>query len=143
MTRKHDPLSSRELLERIGLADPSASDWLNDESLEGVSGDMGEALRARYRLFAQSHCFVPGDLVTWKPGLRNRRLPRYGGPAIVLAVLDSPVFDAGVDSGQTYFREPLDLVLGVLWDHGSNQGELLSWHFDSRRFQPWREEAGV
>jgi hypothetical protein len=27
--------------------------------------------------------FEPGDLVTWKPGFRNRRVPDYGQPCVV------------------------------------------------------------
>ncbi|MBK1725169.1 hypothetical protein [Thiocystis violacea] len=140
MPRNHDSLSSRELLARIGLTDTGTYDLLDDEPLEDLSGDLGAALRERYRLLTRRHAFAPGDLVTWKPGLKNHRIPRYGQPAVVVEVLETPVLDqeAGV-AGSTYFREPLDLVLGLIWDEEPCRGELMTFHFDSRRFQPWTE----
>ncbi|MCP5197389.1 MAG: hypothetical protein H6974_11490 [Gammaproteobacteria bacterium] len=74
----------------------------------------------------------PGMLVVWKPGLKNRRFPRYGEPAIVVKVLDPPILDHENESGCTYYREPLDLLLGIL----HKDGDFLVYHFDSRRFQP-------
>lgn len=141
MTRKSKPLSSRELLARIGLTDDGPGDLLGDEPLEDLSGDLGAALLARFALFNQRHAFVPGDLVTWKPGLQNRRWPSHGRPAVVLAVLDPPIIDSEKDSGDTYFNEPLDLVLGLFVEGGPVRGELMTWHFDSRRFQPWTQEV--
>ena len=143
MSRKPTPLSSRELLARIGLSGDAAGpgDLLSDEPLEDLGGDLAAALRARYHLFQTPHRFVPGDLVTWKPGLKNRRRPSYGRPAVVLAVLDSPLRDDEQDSGTTYFNEPLDLVRGLFLETGPARGDFLTWHFDSRRFQPWHEET--
>lgn len=34
------------------------------------------------------------------------------------------------------YREPLDLLLGIL----HKDGDFLMYHFDSRRFQPYHEE---
>ncbi|MBK5963008.1 hypothetical protein CCR95_02590 [Thiocystis minor] len=143
MPRKHQDLSSHELLARIGLTpneEPSGN-LIDDEPLEDLDGDLGAALRERYGLLTRHHAFAPGDLVTWKPGLKNKRYPRYGRPALVIETLDTPVHDCENDAGSTYFREPLDLVLGVFIADGPLRGELLTWHFDRRRFQPWTEEV--
>jgi hypothetical protein len=137
---KNQDLSSRELLARIGLGDDQPTQLLDDERLADLAGDLGAALRARYQSFTERHAFSPGDLVGWKPGLKNKRFPRYGQPAVVVAVLETPVHDAESDAGSTYFREPLDLVLGAIWDEEPGRGELVTFHFDSRRFQPWNEE---
>jgi hypothetical protein len=83
------------------------------------------------------HTFAPGDLVVWKRGMKNHRVPAHGEPAVVLEVLATPVLDTEKDSGYTYFREPLDLVLGLFIDEGACRGEFLAWHFDSRRFELW------
>lgn len=141
MPRKHQNLSSREWLDRIGLSDADPLDLIDDEPLENPNGDLAAALRARYRSFVEPHRFAPGDLVTWKPGMKNHRLPRYGCPAVVLAVLETPVLDPEMDAGSTYFREPQDLVLGLVWETGPARGELMAFHFDRRRFQPWTEEC--
>jgi hypothetical protein len=43
----------------------------------------------------QFHSFTEGQFVKWKAGLKNRKFPDYGEPAIVTAVLPSPIFDPG------------------------------------------------
>lgn len=142
--KPHD-LSSRELLARIGLNDGAPTALIQDEPLDDLlgdlDGDLSSVLLERYALFAQRHSFTPGQLVGWAPGLRNRRLPTYGTPAVVLEVLPAPIHDSDPESGSTYFREPLDLVIGLIWDRDPGRGELMAFHVDGRRFQPWREEA--
>jgi hypothetical protein len=96
-------------------------------------------LRERLRRLQQPYRFLVGDLVTWKPGLKNRRVPLNGQPAVVVAVLDEPLLDSEEESGSTYFRDPLDIVLGVIWDKDPGRGDFVTFHFDSRRFQPWQE----
>lgn len=126
-------LSSRELLRRIGL-DADASTFETElAETPSPDRDLADALRTRARSFHKAHVFQPGDLVCWKPGLRNRTQPRDGRPAVVIGVLPESVLDTERDSGSTYFREPLDLLLGVY----AERGDFLVWHYDSRRFQPW------
>ncbi len=79
----------------------------------------------------------PGRMAVWKPGLKNRRFPQYGTPAIVVEVLDPPILDHDNESGSTYYREPLDLLLGIL----HKDGDFLLYHFDRRRFQPCEGEG--
>ena len=141
MKQRPNHLSSRELLARIGLNEDDPRSLLDDdEPLEDLNGDLGAVLRERYRLLTTAHRFAPGDLVTWKPGLRNHRVPHYGQPAVVIQVLAEPILDQeNGEAGSAYFREPLDLVLGLIWDSDPGRGELISFHYDSRRFQPWQE----
>lgn len=137
MPKNHNNLSSRELLARIGLTDDASYDLLSGEPLEDLRGDVGAALRQRYELFNRNYKFVPGDLVTWKPGLKDRRVPAYGQPAVVMEMIAQPILDTDQESGSTYFRQPLDMVLGVIWEYDPNRSEFVTFHFDSRRFQPW------
>lgn len=138
-------LSSRELLARIGLNEDTQTTLIQDESLDDLlhdlDGDLASVLRERYALLKRGHVFNEGDLVCWKPGLRNRRHPAYGTPAIVLEVLEQPIFDSEQESGSTYFREPFDLVLGLIWNERPARGEFLAFHANSARFQPWTQEA--
>lgn len=137
--QKSRALSSRTLLNSIGLGgDGPAMVNLDDELLESPVDGLAQALQERFQSITTHHSFQPGDLVCWKPGLRNRHFPQYGVPAVVLEVLDVPVRDSEQESGCTYFREPLDIVLGVFLDEGEHRGDFLAWHFDSRRFQPWQ-----
>ena len=139
MAQKNQDLSSRQLLDLIGLSEEAPLDLLADEPLDGLNGDLGAVLRERYRSFIQPHRFAPGDLVVWKAGMRNHRLPRYGQPVVVLEVLETPLFDAESDAGSTYYREPRDLVLGMIWETGPGRGDFVSFHFDQRRFMPYVE----
>ena len=139
MKPRHERLSSRELLARIGLDEDAPSNLLDDEPLDDLSGDLSTILQTRYRLLNDHHAFAPGDLVHWKPGLKNKTCPLYAQPAVV-DVLDPPVRRQDQDeAGSTYFREPLDLVLGLIWNSGAGRGDFLTFHVDSRRFQPWQE----
>jgi hypothetical protein len=141
MSRQDRSLSSRELLNRIGLNEETPHSLLQDQSLDellgDLEGDLGAVLRERYALLNQPHAFEPGDLVCWKPGLKNRRVPAYGTPAVVLEVLDAPIPDSETESGSTYFREPLSLVLGLFWDREPGRGDFVAFHFDGRRFEHW------
>jgi len=93
-------------------------------------------VRAAYDALNQVHAFKPGDLVMWKEGLRNKLSPLRGEPAIVLEVLESPLYDVNAPADSSAFLEPLDISLGVIKYEGDT-GSLIVFHFDSRRFQPY------
>lgn len=83
----------------------------------------------------QKHVFKLGDVVCWKAGLKNKKVPNYKLPAIVMEILENPIFDEKAEVGSPYFREPLDFILGVII-----KGELLTFHYDSRRFEPFEKK---
>jgi hypothetical protein len=86
----------------------------------------------------QFHSFTKGQFVRWKPGLKNRKFPDYGKPAIVTAVLPTPIYDPGeVTAGSPYFHEPLTFVIGTYRDD-----DFLEFRLDSRRFEPFDRESG-
>lgn len=87
----------------------------------------------RFSAFAKTYNFKPGDLVQWKQGFKNKKLPHYGQPAIVIEVLENPIHDTSEDAGSPYFREPLDIVLGLI----DESGDFLIFHYDKRRFKPF------
>lgn len=74
---------------------------------------------------------LPGMLVQWKPNLKNRKSPDYGRPGIVVEVLSPPIIDATFDSGSTYFRELLGMVIGFI----DEDGDFMTYHVDARRFE--------
>lgn len=80
----------------------------------------------------QYHPFSNGQFVTWKPGLKNRKFPDYGEPAIVTATLPAAIFDPSENAaGSPYFLEPLSLVIGVFCDD-----DFVEFRVDGRRFEP-------
>jgi hypothetical protein len=95
--------------------------------------DQTERLVSMHRQLSHQQTFKVGDLVEWKPQLKNRRLPRVGQQAIVTEVLSETVFDTtdnGRSTGIPLFREPLSLKLGLI-----EEGTFLEYHYDGRRFR--------
>ncbi len=88
--------------------------------------------------YRQRHRFEPGELVRWKPGFMNRVVPSEQSMAVVLDTLETPVFSDHIEATSTYFREPLNLVLGVL---DEDSFDIL--HVDGARFRPVRAHAAV
>ena len=88
-----------------------------------------ERLTAAFEKLMKKNTFKPGDIVDWKPGMKNKNA--YG-PFVVVEVLDSPIFDNNEDSGSQYFREPLDVVLGKVVDDGER---FVTHFYDSRRME--------
>lgn len=134
-------LSSKQLLDKIGCnALPDLNLGLLDDE-DGLDGDLTSSLRERYRqLKLIKHSFRPGMVVMWKPGLKNRKWPAYGKPLIVVSVLDTPVFDTAEESGSAYFREPMDMIIGLFVDSGEHRGDFCTFHVSSECFQPWPGE---
>ncbi|KOR28201.1 hypothetical protein TI04_11560 [Achromatium sp. WMS2] len=137
MPEKNDKITARELLSRIGL-DDNIGYGLEDAGFIGdINEDLSIILKQRYQTFTKKYKFMPGDIVTWKPGLQDRRLPRYGQPAVVMEVLTNPILDPENESGSPYFHQRLDIILGIIAEGEAVRGELITFYFDSRRFQPW------
>jgi hypothetical protein len=119
---------SEQLLDEIA---ERVSKRLVAESMQAKQAHVAD-LRSQYEEFSKLHVFKPGQFVCWKPGMRNKRSPDYGEVGIVVEVLASPVYDSSGDGGNPYFREPLDILIGVQ----DTDGDFLIYHFDKRRFEP-------
>ncbi len=97
-----------------------------------VVNDAASELRKLVKNFLQPPPeFKPGEVVRWKPGLKNKKYPKEDQIAMVIQQLEKPVIESERDSGSPYFNEPLDLVLGVLDD----DNDLMVFHYDKRRFE--------
>lgn len=135
-----NPLSSRDLLERLGCNSLDATSSGYTEFQADLDEDLIASLRERFEALKRPTRFAPGMAVRWKAGLRNRRWPHYDQPAIVVEVLSEPILDPSEQPGSPYFREPLDLVIGHFVDKGEARGDFLTFYVDGRRFQPWSDE---
>lgn len=89
-----------------------------------------QALKRSYETYISNESLSTGDVVSWKPGMRNRTLPNYRQPAIVIEKLQYPIFDESQNAGSQYFHEPLDLRVGFLDDNN----QFVTYFYDSRRF---------
>lgn len=92
-----------------------------------------QLLKQRYEEIRNPHKFEAGQLVKWKVGMQTRPFPAMGDPAIVIEILDPPVFDGTSDASFAAFREPLNLVVGCL----GPQGQLLVFHLPGFRLEPF------
>ncbi len=90
-------------------------------------------LKSASNNFLKKETFQVGQLVKWKKNLRNKKFPYENQPAIVVSVLEEPIFTNQEDSGNPYFREPLDIVLGMVDDENT----FLTFYYDSRRFEAY------
>jgi hypothetical protein len=122
--------SREELLQRLLAAELEVRKRKTPEE----AARLGRDLEERFKALQESYKFVPGMLVEWKPGLRNKKRPLYGEPFLVVDILEQPIIDSHEDSGSPYFHEPLDLIAGLL----DSDGDLMLFHLDSRRVQPFQ-----
>lgn len=97
-----------------------------------VIGGTQEQLRDAFAQYERPANFKAGDLVTWKPGMKNRNFPANGEPVVVIQVLAEPVFGGTNYEGSVEFREPLTLRIGCL---DENDGEFMVFHVDGARFE--------
>lgn len=87
--------------------------------------------------YIQGYTFKPGDVITWKPGMRNCRTPEYGEPVVVAEVF--PAQRPSVAEGSPYDMEPCDMRVVSLKDE---DGEWVMHPGDSRRFMPYEDYPG-
>lgn len=103
----------------------------------GGAAETARLLKENHASYREHHIFAEGDLVVWKPGMKNRSTPEYGEPAIVHEIIN----EVGTknESGSPYFREPLTLMCGVrkVDDDGEN---YVVFHFDGNRMMPYTEK---
>jgi len=118
--------SDLEPLVRALIASRSKSEKNNLSKEEKI-----ELLEKRYSAFSDKEVFKPGELIKWKPGLRNKGGLKYDDFAIVVDVLQDPIFDTEKDSGSPYFKEPLDMLVAFL----DSDNDFIVLHVDSRRMR--------
>ena len=85
-----------------------------------------------FERFRTTPDFVEGQLVQWKPQMKNRRFPAYSAPAVVVGyVLNPPT----VDEDGMPLSEQFDLVLGLL----DGEQTFRTAEYPSKRFTLWSE----
>ena len=89
-------------------------------------------LLGRFSSYQEGHSFKPGDLVTWKVGLRNRLHPSTNQPAVVMAVFPTILSKHKVSNTILSFV-PVDIEIGII----DIDDEFMVFAVDSQRFQPW------
>lgn len=85
-------------------------------------------------LINQETKFKVGDIVEWKPKMRNKSTP-YGKPMIITQVFNPPRISDS-ESGGAYFCEILDVACAETHPDGN----ILEYPYDSRRLQHFIEK---
>lgn len=86
--------------------------------------------------YNETTSFEVGQLVVWKEGLKNKKMPDYGVPAVVVKVYETPVIDEQAPLASPYYGEELNLKLAFL----DEDNELLTFHYDGNRFKIFEQE---
>lgn len=122
-----------DLLEEVKDRDQKRQQTVSSAVLPNLPDeDLQSLLKVLLRDYQKKHDFKVGDLVRWKPGMTNRRFPVGDSPAIVIEVLTVPVMNPILDHGSPYFRELLDIRVGV----PTFSGDLNTYLVESARFAP-------
>ncbi len=82
-----------------------------------------EELGKRQKSYEDAATFSMGNIIIWKDGMKNKRLPEYAQPCIVMRINNPPVYDTDI-------HEFLNIVLGFITD-----GDFLTFSYDSKRFK--------
>jgi len=124
-----------DVLDRIRQAKSSST---NSEERKKL--DQAEKLITHFRAYEEMTRFKVGDIVAWKPGLRNRRLPGYDDIAIVSGTIEAGRFGPEKSSGSPYFREPESVKVALI---DEDDGEFVEFCMDKQRFRHVNEEDCV
>jgi len=95
--------------------------------------NMTEKLKAVLSKMQEEHNFQLGDIVQWKPNAKNRLLPLYSQPVIIVDYVPDLV-DPKELSDSMHFRENIELCIGLL-DADDN---FICFWVDKDRMEPYQ-----
>ncbi len=81
--------------------------------------------------------FKAGDIVQWKSGLKNKKIPVYNQPCIVVEVLSDVLFDLEAPIASPYYNETLSIKLGMI----AENEEFFTFYYDKSRFEVINEDV--
>ncbi len=103
------------------------------QEMENAPPAPAEELRTLWGRYAERHEFKPGDLVAWKPGLKNCKWPAEGVPCIVMEVM--PARRRAGNEGTDRELAPTDVRIGL-----KCCGDFDGYWVDGNRLEPYRAQ---
>jgi hypothetical protein len=94
---------------------------------EPVIGEKNQKLVDTYTLYTTGPEIKVGDLVKWKPNLKNKQMPDDGQVAVAVKIAPDAI-DAFETHGSRCFRERVELRIGLVYN-----GRYVEFHVDPRR----------
>jgi hypothetical protein len=127
--------SERSLLIKIieSLASTDKKDEEKDIEISEYKKDPVahiKKLAKRRASLADKRNFEAGNIVIWKEGLKNKRLPNYEQPSIILRSMEPPEVDESDPNS-----EILDIELGFI----TEDDEFLVFKYDGSRFELYQK----
>lgn len=116
-------------IEDSGMQGSAVGDRLAEMHFSTKSEELA-SLRQAYRDMVADFAFDEGDIVCWKPRMKNKKSPAYGQPAVVMKVYDQPLYDMDENLNSPYYGEKLNVRLGFY----DKSGTFTCFLFDGGRF---------
>lgn len=98
------------------LTDSVVGAWQDAINLEKYA-----LLKNAFNTFQADNTFEPGQVIRWKPQMKDRRVPEYGTPVIVTEILDEVLGEPlegcnedGITFGSPYATTRYDIIVGHL-----------------------------
>ena len=101
----------------------------------GDPGREAQRLRTAYAQLSAEADFTVGDLIVFRPGMKDLKFPAEGQPVIVTGFNPGAV-EAQEDSGSNTFRRPCDMRIGVF----VGDGDFSEFWVDARRFMKFEAD---
>ncbi len=120
---------SMKLMEAIAAAATECAKCNSDDAVAATPEEMAD-FGNRY---LKKHEFKPGDLVKWKKGLRNCRMPAEGSAGVVMEVI--PGQRENISEGHMQYA-PADVRVGVII-----KGGFEGFWLDGSRLEPYAQET--
>ena len=78
--------------------------------------------------------FQPGDLIEWKPGMKNVKFPKYGEPIMVLETFEA--VRSSAQAGTPYEYTAMDMRC-ITFKDNDGDGDFCAYAFESRRMRKY------
>jgi len=115
-----------KVLEGLSTSEKTESTKSEDSFFLKEPAEYLEKLKKRSKDISESININVGDILIWKDGLKNKRYPSYGQPAIVLSKIEPPLIDDDVT-----YNERLNIQLGFITEND----EFFAFNYDGNRFK--------
>lgn len=123
-------INAEEVFARL-MADTPRS-LLKGEVVVRDTSNAAQALAEAFATYARPVDLKPGDIVKWKPGMKNKRRPAEDELAVVVEIYPQPIFRHFAKfAGSPVYDEPINARIALL-DH---DGEFMAYGFDLSRFE--------
>ena len=123
-------INPEDVLARL-LAD-TPRNLLKGENVVRDTDNEAQALIETFATYARPVDLKPGDIVKWKPGMKNKRRPAEDELAVVVEIYPQPVYRHYAKfAGSPVYDEPINARIALL-DH---DGEFMVYGFDLARFE--------